>query len=95
MATRKRPRPPAEKEARAAYESELDVCFIVRMPRVMRDAIEAHGEWMRAHYQVERISLAAAARNLFLRGLILSPAERRARRALRGRGQLELFPGLD
>lgn len=80
-----------EAEARRAYDEELDVCFIVRMPRALRDSIEAHRAWMCAHYRRERVSLASAARELFRRGLILSPAERRTRKQRAQMGQLELF----
>jgi len=86
-----RPTEPKEKEARAAYRDDLDVCFIVRMPRAMRDAIEDHGRWMAARYKLERVSLAAASRDLFHRGLYLSPQERRHRKKLEQQRQLELF----
>ena len=86
-----RPTEPTEAQARAAYRAELDVCFIVRMPRAMRDAIEDHGRWMAARYKLERVSLAAASRDLFHRGLYLSPQERRHRKKLDQARQLELF----
>lgn len=82
---------PTEPEARAAYETELDVCFIVRMPRALRADIEAHAAWLAARHHLDHVSLAAAGRDLFRRGLNFSPAARRARRRARASGQLEMF----
>lgn len=82
-----------EQEAREAYQTDLDICFIVRMPRALREQIEAHRDWMRFKYRRKTISLAAASRDLFRRGLILSPPEQHARRKAARSGQLSLFGG--
>jgi len=82
---------PTEPTAATAYDCELDVCFICRMPRAMREQIDAHAAWMCAHYHLRRVSLASAARDLFRRGLSFCPAERRARRRRAAARQLDLF----
>ena len=70
---------------------ELAHCFIVRITDQMRQRIEAHRRWMRAHYQLPRVSLASASRDLFLRGLYLSPRERQTKREMAALRQLNLF----
>lgn len=80
-----------------AYEENLDVCFIVRMPREMRDRVEAHAQWMAKRRHVPDCSLAAASRDLLRRGLMTTPGgheQRRRERARRREQQAAQSPQL-
>jgi hypothetical protein len=70
---------------RLAYEENLDVCFIVRMPRELRDHLREHAEWMARRDKVPKVSLAAASRNLLRRGIMTTPGGKEKRRQERER----------
>ena len=93
---------PRKGPEREAYENDLSECFIVRMPRELRDEVQAHAAWMGRRRKQKPASLAAASRDLLRRGLMTTPGghekrrqerKRRLERAERESHQLGLFVG--